>query len=177
MPTSASEGKDIALSWYEKIRPCTVIDVGAGEGTYAKLMRASHPGHWTAVEVWPPYVDEFALTDLYDEVLVGDVRTMTAFDVDLVIAGDVLEHMTKVQARQVLQRARAARNLIVSVPVMHLDQGPVNGNPFEIHVEHWTAADMDAELRSSGRVVESWVGHILAYFWWEAADGEPGDTG
>ncbi len=171
MPTSDGQGKNIALAWFNLVQPRTVVDVGAGCGTYAKLMRPfDTPGtHWTAVEAWEPYVEEFGLTRLYDKVIVADVRQLPWTDLraDLIIAGDVLEHMSAADARMVLERARhAARYVIVSVPVLHLDQGAVNGNPYECHVDHWSAASMSAELRSWGRVIEQWVGDVLAYFLW-----------
>lgn len=168
MPTSDGQGKDVALAWYDRIRPATVVDVGAGCGTYAKLMRRwKEKCIWTAVEAWEPYVAEFQLDTLYDRVVVADARHLTWLDYrsDLLIAGDVLEHMTRDDATRLIRRFRyAAANVIVSIPVLHLDQGAVNGNPYERHVDHWTAGDMAAQL--SPGLVESWVGNVLGYFWW-----------
>lgn len=185
MPTSDGQGKGVALGWYRQISPLSVMDIGVGEGTYAKLMRDApdrvltiggevlrrvHRDRWTAVEAWEPYVDQFGLRNLYDEVIVSDVRRLNwpIFRVDLVIAGDVLEHMPRDDAKQLLKRIRqGAANLIVSVPVLHLPQGAVNGNPYEQHVDHWTATAMRSELEQYGTVRDQWVGDVLAYFWWQ----------
>jgi hypothetical protein len=192
MPTSDAQGKDVALDWYRMIGPSTVVDIGAGCGTYARLMRdepntsdtvrRAHPDgvHWTAIEAWEPYVAEYDLTLLYDQVLIGDVRHLAwpAFKADLVIAGDVLEHMTREQATTVLRRIKqGAANLIVSVPVLHLDQDAVNGNPYERHIDHWTAQAMTAELGAG--IKDSWIGDTLAYWWWnhEEALGASGESG
>lgn len=171
MPYSDAEGKDTALAWYEEIQPRTVIDVGAGCGTYALAVRAhsSCKGRWTAVEAWEPYLDHYELRGLYDGVTVADARRLTApfFRTDLVIAGDVLEHMTRAEAVRLLGKIRThAAHLIVSVPVLHLDQGAVHGNPYERHVDHWTADQMRAELSRSGTIHGERVGEVLAYFWW-----------
>lgn len=189
MPTSDGQGKDIALDWYRKIRPATVVDVGAGAGTYAKLMRddpeeitvlqSAQPvrsvwrDHWTAVEAWEPYVAEYDLKQLYDQVIIADARHLNwpTYQADLVIAGDVLEHMTHDDAKQLLRRIRqGAQNLIVSIPVLHLPQGAVGGNPYERHIDHWTAGAMGRELGDGIR--DSWVGGVLAYFWWQRAHVE-----
>lgn len=171
MPTSDAQGKDTALDWYRKIAPCTVVDIGAGAGTYAKLMRDHHvghcAGHWTAVEVWQPYLIEYRLDELYDQVIVADARHLNwlTYRADLVIAGDVLEHMTRDDAQTLIRRIQqGATNLIVSIPVLHLPQGAIHGNPYERHVDHWHAASMANQLGDG--LVDSWVGDVLAYFWW-----------
>lgn len=184
MPTSDTQGKDIVLEWYRQIAPKTVVDIGAGSGTYARLMRAKDtpeciladrgepvrivwPNHWTAVEAWEPYVSQYDLTAWYDQVLIGDLRRLSwpALAADLVIAGDVLEHMHREQACTVLRRIKqGAQHLIVSIPVLHLPQEAVNGNPYEQHIDHWTPQAMAAELGADIR--ESWVGDVLGYWWW-----------
>lgn len=171
MPYSDAEGKDAALAWYEEIRPRTVIDIGAGSGTYAQAVRAVSPwkGRWTAVEAWEPYIARFGLDGLYDGVVVADACRLTApfYRADLVIAGDVLEHMPRASAVRLLDKIRAhAAHVIVSVPVLHLDQGAVYGNPYETHVDHWTAGQMRSELSRSGTIRGELVGDVLACFWW-----------
>lgn len=185
MPYSDSQGKDAALGWYQRIAPATVVDIGVGCGTYATLMR-EEPGqvrtgkgkgktartprrdHWTGVEAWEPYIKEFGLRDLYDELVTADARDLESdrFAVDLVIAGDVLEHMKRDEAQALIGRIQpAAANLIVSIPVLHLPQGAVNGNPFEEHIDHWTFDQMHAALGAGVR--EVWRGNVLAYYWWQ----------
>lgn len=170
MPFSDAQGKDVALDWYRQIKPATVIDIGAGSGTYARLMRDHERcDHWTAVEAWEPYLAQFPLADLYDKVLIADARTVDpgTYRADLVIAGDVLEHMTHADARRLVDVIRGqAANLIVSIPVLHLDQDAVFGNPFERHVDHWTYEAMREQLADG--LVDSWRADVLAYFWWRA---------
>lgn len=190
MPHSDAQGKDVALSWYREIGPATVVDVGAGSGTYARLMRTvqddedrwyehvtpdgervqtSVRDKWRAIEAWQPYLDEFTLIALYDEILVADARDVEpdTLKADLVIFGDVLEHMTRQEARDLLAKARqVAGNIIVSIPVLHLDQDDVGGNPYERHVEHWSYEDMRAELAPG--LVKTWWGDVLAHYWWAA---------
>jgi len=120
-----------------------VVDVGAGSGTYRKLLINEGPGAtWVAVEAWKPNIGEYALETLYDEVLNEDVRQVdfTTLGPDLVVFGDVLEHMTKEEAQEVVGRALAtARYVMISIPIIHYPQGEIDGNPFERHVkEDWS---------------------------------------
>lgn len=71
MPYSDFENKDIAKRWITEIAPESVVDVGAGSGTYRKLYDG---GHWTAVEGRALYVDEFELDKLYQDIIISDVR-------------------------------------------------------------------------------------------------------
>ncbi|WP_068922185.1 class I SAM-dependent methyltransferase [Planobispora rosea] len=168
MPCSDNQGKDWALATYLTINPSIVIDIGPGAGTYARLMRPHHEARWIGIEAWGPYIADYGLDDLYDIVHVADARLVdwTWFPTtDLVIIGDVLEHMTTLHACVLLERLkRTADNLLVSIPVLHLDQDAVNGNPFERHIDHWTYEGMLNELGAG--VVDTWHGDVLAYYWW-----------
>lgn len=177
MPTSDAEGKDWSLERFERVKPETVCDIGPGEGTYARLFRPAHHGiWWTAVEIHKPYIAKYKLkntktrTDCYDEIHVEDARESEdhLFHRDLVIAGDVLEHMPREDAVDLLQRIEAAGawNILVSLPIVDSQQGEVDGNPHEAHVHQWAADDMDAVLASLGGKVETMRGGTLGCWWW-----------
>jgi 2-polyprenyl-3-methyl-5-hydroxy-6-metoxy-1,4-benzoquinol methylase len=164
VPTSDREGKDWSRAKVEQFAPRYVIDVGVGEGTYSDLLRK--PGtHWTGIEAHQPYAARFQLKSKYDYVVIEDVRDHEFSPTDLIILGDVLEHMTRNQAKAVLRKAkRSAQAILVSIPLLHLDQGAVDGNEFERHIEHWTFAQMKSYLKPK----DSFEGTILGCFWWEA---------
>lgn len=168
MPKSSKQGKDIVLKWYEQLKPQTVVDVGPGIGTYAKLMRPAHRAHWLGIEIWRPYVEQYSLLDLYDEILVDDAKNVNSsiYGVDLVIAGDVIEHMDKTEGKKLVARIKKrTNNFFVSIPIRHYPQGPWQGNPYEAHVSHWEFDEMKRVLGSG--VVETWKGRTLGYFWWK----------
>jgi len=129
-----------------------IIDVGPGNGVYARLFRSLAPGaDWCAVEAWGPYVETYGLRDLYDQVVVADVRYLDFGKLgpaDLILFGDVLEHMTAADATAVMEAAgRQVRFLAMSIPVGHWPQEEIFGNPFEVHVEdHLSHADIQAMI-------------------------------
>jgi hypothetical protein len=176
MPTSIAEGKDWSLERFKRHQPNTVTDVGPGEGTYAKLFRPERKGiWWTAIEIHKPYVAKYKLKStktrsMYDEIHVEDARESDdhLFHRDLVIFGDVLEHMPREDAIALLQKAEQAGawNILVSLPIVEAPQSEVDGNPHEAHVHQWDADDMDQVLASLGGRTESMRGSTLGVWWW-----------
>jgi hypothetical protein len=147
MSSSAEEGRALMLKWITSRNPRSVVDVGAGSGTYGKALRAAMPArdpYMIGVEVWHPYISHFGLPSIYDLVLHRDVRSLPLDEwprTDIVILGDVLEHMTEADAVRVwnLARAAARKAVYLSIPIVHYPQGAEEGNPFETHVvDDWT---------------------------------------
>lgn len=135
MPWSNPENQRWVLNKVAKLQPKTVLDIGAGSGTYAKLLRPYIDARFVAIEIFEPYIDTYKLNELYDEVWREDVRKYTSLQADLIIFGDVLEHMTQEEAVKVWNVARAGcSSAIISVPIVHYPQGEWFDNPYEVHV-------------------------------------------
>ena len=117
--------------------PLTVLDVGPGVGTYAKLFAGLPIARMVGLEVWEPYVATYRLAEHYDELIIGDVRTTALPDVDVIVLGDVVEHMTRDEAIDVWRRcaSAAAAAVYLSVPIVHYPQHAIEDNPYEVHVE------------------------------------------
>jgi tetratricopeptide (TPR) repeat protein len=158
MPYSSDNGKkyikELNLSGKK------ILDVGAGSGTYRKLF-PSLGQHWTALEIWEPYVKEFQLESLYDDIIVGDVRAVELGKYDIAFVGDVLEHMTEGEAVNVLRMLRdCAQTVVVSIPLGHYPQDEYAGNPHEKHIEdHWTHERVIAAFGQPwGHAIEGEIG-------------------
>lgn len=144
-----------------------VLDVGAGAGNWADALHAAgYGGQIDALEVWQPYIRDYRLADKYDHVHEGDVRgwPSVAFGTwDVVIFGDVLEHMTEAEAVEVWRRAATAEHSALAIPVIHYHQGPLNGNPYEVHVDpDWTH---ERVLAAFPGIVDSQVFTVTAAYW------------
>lgn len=132
--------------------------MGPGVGTYARLPAGPDARRRVGLEVWEPYLTTYSLTQYDDEIIVGDVRTTELPTADVVIFGDVLEHMTREEAMAVWQRAAETARYAVylSVPIVHYRQHEIEGNPFEVHVEQdW---DVDSVLASFDGIGPVWTG-------------------
>ena len=153
MAGSDVDGKVETKDWILKNNIKTILDIGPGQGTYANLLVDVSLDKIDGVEVWEPYVERFNLEDKYTNVFVSDVREWEDFDYDLVIFGDVLEHMTKEESLIVWEKAsKMAKHAIISIPIVHYPQGAWEGNPYEEHVkDDWST---DEVLETFSNIVE-----------------------
>lgn len=166
MPTSACEGRDWFTHRLADTTTGTIIDVGAGEGTYSVLGRHLRlDARWIGVEAYEPYVDRFLLGQKYDDVVVQDARTwMPELEDYTILFGDVIEHMPVEDARKLLSfHLDRATNIYVSVPIVYAPQGPCFGNDHETHHHHWHYDEMLALLPDC----EGWKGNMVGRFWWQ----------
>lgn len=166
MPFSARENRTWALRQVAAAKPRLVVDIGPGVGTYADLLRPALPHTaFHGVEVWEPYVSKYELLTKYDAITVADARSFDFPRGDYaVVMGDVLEHMPEHDGRALVATIKArAKHLLLSVPVLHKEQGATFGNPYETHVRHWSYDEL-RELM--GPATPSVVGKVLARFWW-----------
>ncbi len=120
MPCSFPDFKPEIRKWVDAnfSHASEILDVGPGVGTFAALLRPPYM-NLDAIEVHEPYIGKFNLPLLYRQVLVGDVRTFTPpCSYDLVIMGDVLEHLTVKDAEEVLRHFLngMAADVLVQVP-------------------------------------------------------------
>ena len=130
-----------------------VADIGAGAGTWLDFLKPHTPqAWWMAFEVWFPYVETYGLCDRYDQVIIGDIREQDPLpEADLYVFGDVLEHMPADDAVALWDRARVVASwLVINLPVLRYEQGPLFGNPHEVHVHHW---DLPSVLESFEGIV------------------------
>lgn len=148
MPESEQpdEGREIMWRTIVARNPRRVVDVGAGEGKWGRILRDHVP--IDAIEVWQPYIEKFSLADRYDVVHRVDAREFDGWPAyDIGVLGDVLEHMPKEDARAMVEKMSAAGlTLFLSIPVTDCPQdGEPFGNPYEKHVAQWTHEELIAD--------------------------------
>lgn len=174
MPTSSNEGKEIIRQWVSSFAANvnTVLDLGVGQGTYHKMFTKRKFGNllshanWIGVEAWNPYIEEFELNKRYNKIINDDIRKVdfsALGDIDLVFAGDVLEHMTKEESILVVNRLLVnCKRIIISIPIVHFPQEQINDNPFEEHVkDDWSNQEV---LESFSNITATWLGQTIGVY-------------
>lgn len=166
MSYSLSTGKAETLNWFRNHESeiTKIVDIGPGSGTYINLIKETNnyctTAEWVGIEIWKPYIEKFNLNQRYDQIINQDVRTIDwdmLAPISVVIAGDVLEHITKEDAIILVDKILlAADTLIVSIPIVPMPQDDeAYENPYEAHVkDDW----------SHREVMETWSQYIKHYY-------------
>jgi autotransporter strand-loop-strand O-heptosyltransferase len=137
MPHSYTFFKQEVKEWIKSNIPKNkrILDVGAGEGTYATLLKGCEYDI-DAVEVWKPYIDEFKLCELYGTIYNVDIRDFDFSTYDFIILGDILEHLTREDGMKLISNIAIARKqCLVAIPYMMPQDGDAIGNPYETHLQ------------------------------------------
>lgn len=135
---SYNDGKDYIVDWIcERLPACAgILDVGACDGKWADLIRAKRDDVIIdAVEIYKPNAAQ--ILDKYERIFVGDIYDYfyPPYWYDIIIFGDVLEHMDVWKAQDVLQYALPrTSDYVIGVPFRY-PQGPIDGNEWERHIQ------------------------------------------
>lgn len=133
--SSYGYGKNLIVHWVKDNFPkgATALDVGACDGKWYELL-----GDYLlmdACEVYQPNIEQHQLSRKYRKVYWGDIAFMEYKHYDLIIFGDVIEHMGVIKAQKVLEYAKERCNdLIIAVPYEY-PQDAIYGNPYERHIQ------------------------------------------
>lgn len=135
-------GKQEVVAWIrEKFPPeSSILDVGAGDGKWRYLLREY--SNMDAVEAFGP---NLCWLTAYRRTFHADIRDFEYPPYDLIIFGDVLEHLSVGDAQAVLEYAKPrCRDMIIAVPWLY-EQGAIYGNEYEIHVQDDLTPELFAE--------------------------------
>ena len=95
-----------------------ILDVGAGEGTYLPFLQ-DYFTNIEAVEVFKPNIDNFNLEERYKKVYNINIIDFKYDFYDIIIFGDVIEHLEVNDAKKVLKYAlNRCKEMIVAVPYL-----------------------------------------------------------
>ena len=157
MPVSTSVHITHCLRYIITLRPQSILDVGCGFGLWGFLCREHldvaetrvQPHEWRVridgVELFEPYIQTHQRA-LYTKIIIGDIRDLapTLDNYELIIAGDVIEHLHKDEGERVVEQLyeKATRALMVNIPLGEGWEHPeCHGNPGELHRSKWYPED------------------------------------
>ncbi len=150
MPYSSFIFDDAIAQVIKLVNPKVFLDLGAGAGKYGSIVRKiDHSINIIAIEIEKDYLERFNLHSIYDEIWnVPIINLMLPeyynIHFDVVMAGDVLEHLKKSEGIDILNfLIYRSRWIIVEFPHRYL-QNAVDGYTSEAHISVWTEDDFSA---------------------------------
>jgi len=132
---SSDYGKAEMIKWINlNYRPNeTCLDVGACDGKWSDLLGGYLK--MDAVEIFGPNISEHELAKKYNNVFCGSILNFEYKWYDLIIFGDVLEHMSVQDAQIVLKYASTrCRDFLIGIPFLYAEE-ELYGNPWERHIQ------------------------------------------
>lgn len=137
---------DLVEDFFDK-KDIKFLDIGPGAGKwYEKTSKRFPQSTIEACEVFPKYVEQYELEKKYKQVHISSVVDFEweEGEYDVVIMGDVLEHLTIDDAKAVLEKIKEKKALgIIQVPWVS-PQDEYEGNVYEIHIQ----PDLNPEVMS-----------------------------
>lgn len=122
--------KEYLIKQYDK--NSTILDVGPGCGTYYNLLH-DYFTTFDGVEAFAPNIDRYDLRNKYRNVYNKDIKDFEFDYYDIIIIGDVLEHLSIEDAQKVIKYCEhRCKQLIVAVPYT-MSQDAIEDNIYEIH--------------------------------------------
>ena len=110
----------------------SILDVGAGSGTYYNLLH-DYFRNIDGVEVFKPNIENYELEKKYRKVYNEDIKDFRYDYYDIIIFGDIIEHLEVEEADKVLRYAlERCKEIVVALPYCY-KQGIEGGNVYEIH--------------------------------------------
>ena len=135
MPGSYPDGKEEIKNFIINnfSNETKILDVGPGRGIYGSLLKEKFIVD--CVEIFPRYITDYNLKEIYNKIYISDILNFDYSDYDLIIMGDVLEHIN-LQSAQKLINDICEKNIkvIVAVPYNY-EQGEWEGNIYETHLQ------------------------------------------
>ena len=99
-----SSTNNTTINQIENIDLLLFVDVGIGDGFYGKLVKYLKPNvYMIGVEKEKSYIEKWNLKNIYNEIINDDIiNVIQELKGDLIIFGDILEHLEKENATKVI---------------------------------------------------------------------------
>jgi trans-aconitate methyltransferase len=112
---------DFTIDQLSRIRPSHVVDIGCGDGFYGKLCKyvLGESVIVTGVDANPKWSGHCGRLEEYSEVIHGCIiEVLPQLKGELIIAGDVLEHLEELDMKNTLEHmCRSFKYIIINSPL------------------------------------------------------------
>lgn len=157
MGTSNWQNISYNIELIRKLNPQSILDVGVGFGRWGILFRefleiwehSKYDGKWEriidGVEIFPGYIKNYHKY-FYSNIYIEDALSFlknTEKSYDLINFGDVIEHLTKQEGKELISLAmERGKYVLINIPIGgNWAQEGTTDNPNEAHQSVWYNRD------------------------------------
>lgn len=127
----------------EAIDAKSYLDLGCGRHSFSSILPEDI--YSIGIDIFEPYLKESSTYKRHTGYIRADLRQLEIREksFDVVMFLDVLEHFTKEEGEDLINKAEriARRKVIIFTPNGFLDQHEYDDNIFQLHKSGWTVAD------------------------------------
>ena len=120
-----------------------LLDMGCGRNSPVYSLFAGR--YMVGVELFRPYILESRNTGIHSEYIMADIRSaeFVPDSFDVVLAWDVLEHLTKEEGYQLIcKMEKIAKNrVVIFTPNGYISQSEYDENTLQTHKSGWSVDD------------------------------------
>ena len=177
MPTSSHFSLTPMVREIMETKPCpkSILDVGCGYGKWGYFCRESleaqhdrvYPKDWIinieGIEIWPGYAERLPwIKHFYNKMHTGDAYDVinTLGNYDLIIFGDVIEHLEKDRGRELLRKGMEKANTccLLSIPIGDWTHKLAlrDNNKYEQHISIWSENEIIEIAKECGIRIENY---------------------
>jgi len=164
MPLSTKENKKPTMDLMKKNNLRRILELGVGYGVFGPKIKIELPGSFlVGIEIFKPYWDKIP-TRCYSLLFNEDIRLFDykkfndEYHMQCILMIDVLEHLERKDGIELLKKLEdIGFFIIVSVPIVDIEQGPFLGNEWEAHKTQWKQHELEA-LGYKSEFIGDWVG-------------------
>src|SRR3990172_1409217 len=131
----------------------TVLDLGCSDGALMAKINSDRKYKITGVDIFKPDLAKAKLTGVYQKLVHKDIMQLKLKQkFDVVIASQVIEHLSKKEGRKLVDKMEslAGKRVIIGTTVGYLPYEPLQGDDSgNIHQEHKSGWQVD-EFRKLG---------------------------
>jgi SAM-dependent methyltransferase len=160
LSTSNWQNISYNIDLVRKLNPSSILDIGIGFGRWGFLFRefldlwnhGKYSGDWKliidGIEIHKNYIQDyhkFFYSNIYNADALSFLRN-NKIQYDLINCGDVIEHLTKTEGKELIDLALAkSKYVLINIPIgSNWEQPPLPDNQYEEHKSRWEITDFSS---------------------------------
>ena len=127
----------------------TILDVGCGSNSPIKNLSTNH--YSVGVDIFEPWLNKSEVEKIHDKYYKLDVLKLDSKfkekSFDCVIALDLIEHLTKEQGYELLEKMEkiAKKRIVIFTTNGYNPQHESDNNPWNVHKSGWTIKEIEQQ--------------------------------